>query len=227
VERKAGDIGPRSPVFREIVRPVYRGARFVASRAIDRLCGVRTVERTPHESMLLPERGLNETWGWVSLIRLFHRHPLGPTDAFVDVGSGAGRVALAASWLFRCRRVIAIERDPRLHDAAVRNLQTCRPSLRTPVELMNGDALTWALPPEVSVIFLYNPFSGQQFRELVGRVLESLDRSPRRLRLLYANPVEAEFLAGIARFELIDVLRAWRPRSDWARTTSVNVYGVT
>ena len=67
---------------------------------------------------------------------------------------------------------------------------------------------------------------GKEFQELVERMLESLDRSPRSVQFLYANPVEAEFLARSPRFELIDVVRSWRPRADWTRTTSVSVYRV-
>jgi len=220
-------IGPRSGVFRGVIRPMYAGARSVAFRTIDGLLGVRTTQATSgNGAKSLDERPPNVSWGWLSLVRLLRRHPLGPTDVFVDIGSGTGRVALAASWMFRCRRVIAVERDPRLHARAVENLRTCRATPRTPIELVHADALTWDLPADATTIFFFNSFRGKEFQELVERMLESLDRSPRSVQFLYANPVEAEFLARSPRFELIDVVRSWRPRADWTRTTSVSVYRV-
>jgi hypothetical protein len=148
------------------------------------------------------------------------------SDVLVDLGSGSGRVVLLSATLFRCRKAIGVERDTRLHGLAKQNLRDWRPSLRTAVEFVNADALTWALPPDANVCFFYNAFRGEDFRAFIDHLLHSVDHSPRRVRFLYANPREAEFLTTISRFSLIDVVRAWRPRHDWARTVSVNVYEI-
>jgi SAM-dependent methyltransferase len=220
------EIGPRSALFRELVKPLYRSAQLCASQAVDALLRVRTTPNARTQEGIPLDRQFDRPWDWLSVARLFRRHPLAPSDAFVDIGSGSGRTALAASRLFRCRRVIAVERDTRLHALAAQNVRNCRVPARTPVELVNADALTWELPNEANVLFFYNSFRGDPFRELVDRVLESLDRSPRRLRFVYANPLEAEFLTEISRFDLIDVVRSWRPRPDWTRTKSVHIYSV-
>jgi SAM-dependent methyltransferase len=121
-----------------------------------------------------------------------------PLDAwsFVDIGSGKGRaVLLALAYPFR--RVIGIELDPGLHTIAranlgrYRGLRQCRE-----VELLCGDGRKTPLPPGDVVIFFYNSFEGEPFRHLLDHIETSLREAPRRLLLLYSNPVEREAVEG-------------------------------
>jgi hypothetical protein len=155
---------------------------------------------------------------------LFHRYPLGPDDVLLDIGSGAGRVLLFGATRFTSRRVIGVEQDDWLDSAARRNVQTVRIRTRTPIELVHGDAVEFGVPDDVTVVFFFNPFEGEPLDRLVDEVAASIDRRPRPLRFVYANPRSAVVLAENPRFALVDQLRSWRPDPEWARSCLVNVY---
>ncbi len=219
------DVGPRAGVFRAIVKPVYSWVNLTASAGIDRALRVRTTPRARNKEGI-PVARAHRPWGWFQAVRLFRRYPLMQNDVLVDIGSGSGRVVLLAASLFHCRKAIGVERTQHLLTIAKRNLSDWRLPLRTKVEFVNADVLTWDLPADTTVVFCYNSMRGNDFRVLVDHLLRSVDRSPRRIRFLYANPSEAEYLTSIPRFSLIHVVRSWRPRPDWARTVSVHVYEV-
>jgi hypothetical protein len=65
--------------------------------------------------------------------------------------------------------------------------------LRTPdVQLVSSDALAYEIPDDVTVAYFHNPFQGEILTTVIDRLLESFDRRPRSLRVIYENPVEAE-----------------------------------
>jgi hypothetical protein len=77
-------------------------------------------------------------------------------------------------------------------------------------EVIVADAAEWAVPDDVTVIYMYCPFMGPVFAAAVDRILESLDRRPRRLRLVYLNPYEHNYLLSTERFVPVALFR--RPR---------------
>ena len=119
-----------------------------------------------------------------------------PDDVFVDVGSGKGRVVLEAARR-PFRRVVGVELLPGLHDRAAINARADRRRTRCrEIELVRGDALRAGIPDDATVLFLFNPFLGDIAEGFFACVRESLERRPRRLRLLYldAEPDEAAAL---------------------------------
>lgn len=113
-------------------------------------------------------------------------------DVFLDIGAGRGRPALlAATWPFR--RVIGVEISPVLCAAARANLERARAGLATrDVEFVCADALSYAMPEDVSVVFLFNPLGGDAMGRLARRLWASWQRAPRDLRVLYLYPSWAE-----------------------------------
>jgi hypothetical protein len=61
---------------------------------------------------------------------------------------------------------------------------------------------------------------------VVGRLFESVDRHPRRLRIVYGNPVEEDALMRTGRVRPVRTLRGWRPGAEWARSNSFRLYEV-
>jgi precorrin-6B methylase 2 len=121
--------------------------------------------------------------------------------AFVDLGSGKGLAILVAS-MFPFDRVIGVEWSPWLADVSRENIrsfhnaqQRCRR-----IEVVNGDAGTYALPDLPLVIYLFNPFKEQLVRRVLNNIQESLTKNPRHIVLVYYNPIwknvteEARFL---------------------------------
>jgi hypothetical protein len=213
---------PLKTVFRWVV-PMYRRAQTMWSVMVDLALGVHT---TPGYQKPASEPTGARPFGWTQMVRLFRRHPLGPDDVLVDIGSGAGRVVLFGAARYACRKVIGVERDEQLDSIARQNVRAVRLRARTPIELVHADALEFNLPDDATVVFFFNPFEGEALDQLVAKLAASIDRSPRRLRFLYANPRSAEVLSRHPRFVLVDQMRSWRPDPEWARSCSVNVYDV-
>jgi SAM-dependent methyltransferase len=161
---------------------------------------------------------------WMALPRILPRSEVGADDVFVDLGSGTGRVVLLAACRYCFRRVVGVEISAPLHEIAERNIERNRRRLRCRnVELVNADVLDYRIPDDVTVVYLYHPFTGPIFERVVAELGRSVDRSPRDVRIIYLNPVEEERLLASARVTLVRSAWAggWRDR---ARTDSVRLY---
>jgi hypothetical protein len=121
--------------------------------------------------------------------------------------------------------VVGVELSERLHGLAEHNLARNRHRLRcSDVVLRHGNVLdlTDAELDEVTVVFCYNPFGGDTFATFAQRLVASVDRRPRRLRLVYVNPREEAALLRTGRVQQVRSRRLGR----WlARVYDVTVYG--
>ncbi len=168
-------------------------------------------------------------------MRALRRLDLGPTDVFADVGAGKGVAVLLAGEL-AVRRAIGVELSPDLAATARRNVELNRRRLKAErIEIVTSDVLQWEIPDDLTVVFLYNPFGGQVFSAVVRALIESYDRAPRRVRIIYRNPAEEAALLATGRvvpirtvveFQLTLNLQRWRslrmyelrpaaPRAPW------------
>ena len=111
-------------------------------------------------------------------------------DAFLDYGSGQGRiVTVAATYPFD--RVIGIDMVPELNDIAEANIRRAQSKLKCKnVELHTDDATQYTVPPDVTVIFLFNPFRGDVLRAVQQQMHRSVQQTPRKLTIIYINPRE-------------------------------------
>jgi SAM-dependent methyltransferase len=187
-----------------------------SSLIFERRLGVETSRIVePEELGYTDERLIRyEPAEWRTLQRALSKQSVGAEDVFVDLGSGMGRMVLRAA-RYPFKRVIGVELSPQLHAIANENLERNRGSLRCQdVQLVRSDAVAYQLPDDVTVVFLNNPFTGEVFQSVVGDVIRSIDRRPRRLRIIYRNPVEHERLMRTGRVRVAGEWQkgAWRGR---------------
>jgi SAM-dependent methyltransferase len=112
--------------------------------------------------------------------------------AFVDLGSGKGRMLfLAAEYPFR--RITGVELARELHDAAVQNIRSYRsPKQRCRViESIYMDAAEYLFPDPPLVISLFNPFGPGVLREVLDHLNASAAAHPREIVLILLNPEAA------------------------------------
>jgi len=194
----ANPSGPReSPA-----RALWRGARRWAIRrreeAGDRNLGIETMgpRRTLSATRDLRNKPY-EPLPYAGLRRIGETLAPGPEDVIYDLGCGKGRVVC---WFARrpVAKVVGVEYDPALADAARANLAALR-GAQALVEIRTGDAVTEDYS-RATVVMLYNPFGATLMREVLENLSRSLDDKPRRLRIVYASPAHEEVFKAFPRF---------------------------
>ena len=155
--------------------------------------------------------------GWRDrLLGLFHS-PYQPTDStlfhemiealraqpgfefrdflFIDLGSGKGRTLLMASD-YPFRRIVGVELLPALHEAALDNLSRYKNEAQKcfALESICADATEFPLPAEPIVLFLFNPFPESGLRRVIANLERSLREHPRKVYVLYHNPLLEQVL---------------------------------
>jgi SAM-dependent methyltransferase len=130
--------------------------------------------------------------------RMLRRLPIdSPGDfAFVDLGSGKGLALLLAAH-YGFRPVLGVELDPELLElsrANVRSFESGSPTHEGVIQVTQGDAANFTLPPRPTVLFLFNPFGEATIRVVVDNIERSLKESRRPIFVAYYNPVHQEVL---------------------------------
>ncbi|HWC25530.1 MAG TPA: peptidoglycan bridge formation glycyltransferase FemA/FemB family protein [Solirubrobacteraceae bacterium] len=190
-----------------------------AMRALERSVQVRTGAVVALEE---PRSSCGHDLGyepspWMTLRRILKRRDVTSGDVFVDFGAGMGRVLYQAALRYPFRRVEGVELEADLTAVAQENLDRARHRLRCrDIRFVTCDAVAYEIPDDLTIAYLFNPFQGPIFRAVVERLLESVERRPRRLRLIYVNPVEERALLD-AGFREVRRLRGVQPGRWHAR----------
>jgi len=138
--------------------------------------------QTTADSAYLPEQPSIIRW---ALNTLPHHN-----DAtFLDLGCGKGRALVVASE-FPFPSIIGVEICPELVKIAEENAQVIRRNLpeRTPITVVEGNALDYALPEGNLIIFLYNPFGEDIVTRLLTNIETTLLKRDSSVWIVYANP---------------------------------------
>lgn len=110
---------------------------------------------------------------------------LGPSDVFVDIGCGKGRVLCAAARQ-PVGKVIGIDLSAELCQEATENARRMR-GRRAPIEVVNALAQEFDYST-VTAVFLFNPFGPDTMEAVLNRIAK--DRSGAPVRFAYAFPLE-------------------------------------
>jgi SAM-dependent methyltransferase len=123
---------------------------------------------------------------------------------FIDVGSGKGRVLLMAADYPFCR-VLGVELLPALHQVAQENLNAYKSDSQRcfVVEAVCEDAREFVFPKGPIVLYLFNPLPESGLIELMANLDGSLNQFPRRVYVLYHNPLLEHVLANHQAFNKI------------------------
>jgi SAM-dependent methyltransferase len=124
------------------------------------------------------------------------------TACFLDIGCGKGR-ALAVATEFPFRRIVGVELSPALTRIAEGNaaIMATRFPDRPPIEVVEGDALKYELPPGFLVAYLYNPGFGPLVRGLAARIADHQAIPGNRVLVVYCTPILGSVFDGHRAFE--------------------------
>ena len=203
-----------------MLRRVRQSVRCVRETVNERRYGIKTHGTIPPEELGFPPAGEHYVGGlyipspWPVLRHAFKELEISHDDVFVDYGSGKGRVlALAAREPFK--RVIGVEKSDVLNEAARQNIDRNRDSFRChDVELVSAEAQEWEVPGDLTIAYLYAPFPPRIFEGVLRQLLASIDRHPRRLRVVYYFMTEQdrEVIMATGRAKQLDYKRPRRLR---------------
>ena len=113
---------------------------------------------------------------------------------FLDLGCGKGRILAVASE-FPFRRIVGVELAPSLAPIARRNAAIMRERFpeRTPITVIEGDAVETPLPDGPLVVYFYQPFYRPLMRKVLANLEQAVLRDPGRpLHVVFYNPVDAD-----------------------------------
>ena len=157
----------------------------------DALLGIDTfifVPRGPIDNTA--RNGRYEPLPYMSLRTIARRLEISPQDVVLDLGCGKGRVL--CFFAARGNSCIGVEISFPLAFKAKKNARRLR-RRNGVIDVVHRDAAEVDIA-EASVIFLYNPFSEEVMRPVLEHIHESLETSPRNLKICYANPIAGELL---------------------------------
>ena len=154
----------------------------------DRLLGIRSTGRD--DSYSDQYRYPYEPTPYSVLERLAEADYIGKKNILLDYGCGKGRVSFFLSYQCRCKSV-GIEYDDRIYAAAVKNKENA--VLGNKVEFVHTKAEVFEIK-EADRIFLFNPFSVEILKSVMGRIRESWYENQRRI-LLFFYYIQDDYMA--------------------------------
>jgi SAM-dependent methyltransferase len=108
---------------------------------------------------------------------------------FIDIGCGKGR-ALCVAAHYGFIQLSGIDFSASFCEAAKTNLAaTAAVHPQVTYEVVNNDAFYYEIPDSATCIFLFNPFDDVILSGVIGNIESSLQRRPRKLYVIYANPM--------------------------------------
>jgi SAM-dependent methyltransferase len=145
-------------------------------------------------------------------------------DVFIDFGCGMGRVLLEAA-RYPFRRVVGVDIAPAFIEVARAVVARNRERLAcSDVELVAADVLDYEVPDDVTVAYFADPFEQQILDTVAHKLLASLQRRPRRLRVIYFDPAGVRRLDGVRGARLVRYGR--RRLRRWARAPYLMLYEI-
>jgi SAM-dependent methyltransferase len=151
-------------------------------------CRLRGLDLAPvdQEALGLDKRVGN--WyhdsGGPKLRAVLRRVPIAPEDVALDVGCGKGGAIITLA-RYPFRRVDGLELSGELIAVAQRNLR--RAGVRC--TLHQGDGAQFQALDDYTFFYMYNTFPSEVMRRFMANLEASITARPRRVTLLYKNPV--------------------------------------
>ena len=188
-----------------------RVSGWLADRMFDR--GLETSGNAFEPEHAHPDRIPYLPSAWHVLPRALRYLGVSDDDTFVDFGCGKGRVVhQAARWPFR--RVIGVEISPVLAEIARTAVAARSHQHRCgDVQIVASDVTEFRVPDDLTIGYFYHPFESETFDVVLRGIVDSIDRHPRRVRLIYVRPWNRTVSQVLAtkRFRLLKELRRMGP----------------
>jgi SAM-dependent methyltransferase len=140
---------------------------------------------TSHATIYMPA-------GYDLLELVFERYSPASFTHFLDIGCGKGRAMCVAAH-YGAKKVTGIDFAKDFCVAAKANmLAVSKQFTGLQYTIINNDAFYYDIPEDVDCIFLFNPFDEIIMEGVAERILESHEAVPRKITIIYLNPLHKE-----------------------------------
>ncbi|MBI2853350.1 MAG: class I SAM-dependent methyltransferase [Chloroflexi bacterium] len=183
-------------ILRFLPAGIYDKTRFLKQYLIDRIQRIDSAKDVGYDELGFDARTGSpyNPGSWWDL-KATLGDSVSTEDVFIDFGSGKGRMVCMAAREYPFKRVIGVEICEGLTAIARRNIQKNLHRMRCKnIELITANVVNYEVPDEITVVYMFNPFFGDVFANVIRKLLDSLSRRPRQLRLIYRIPTMHEFL---------------------------------
>jgi SAM-dependent methyltransferase len=170
----------------------------LSDRLFERKLGIDTLGR---KEVNVGDSVPYSTFAYWSIFRVLERLELADDDVFVDFGCGKGRVVCAAA-MRPLRKAIGVDIDQQLCDEARQNASRMR-HRRAPIEIINAPAQDFD-SRECTALFFFNPFGPGTLHAVLRKVIEGHAQYPRKIRMVYVNPLHDRVFAEFNALERYD-----------------------
>lgn len=126
---------------------------------------------------------------------------IGADSVIVDFGCGLGRVVFTAAYL-GARQSIGVEFDESLFQSAESNRVASR--FHDKVLFVHQDASAFMIPDDANVFFFFNPFGSATMSNVIERIEMSLESAPRKICIIYFNPMFQDALQSSSKLKLME-----------------------
>ena len=170
--------------------------------------GIRTEGVIPMSELGIDndEAGEYQPTDYTDFAKIMRALALEPSEhVFIDYGAGMGRVmVLAAGQGFR--RVLGIEHSTELVEIAKANIEHARPKLKChDIALIAGDAATYRLPQDTSVLYFNNSFRGELLERVLSNIRAFSMTAPRPVLVVCNLPFRSPFEEQIRRHDWLEL----------------------
>ncbi len=109
----------------------------------------------------------------------------------LDIGCGSGKV-LCIGILLGFKKVVGIELNSTSLGLTEENCKKAKKTNPNAVyEVTDCDAATYAIPLDINVVFLANPFREKTMKSVVNNIADSYTRKKREIYVIYHCPLDA------------------------------------
>lgn len=123
------------------------------------------------------------------------------SGTLVDFGSGKGRIMAVAAF-YGFENIKGIEFAPALSAAAEKNIDSIKSKYPdSNFSIITENAVNYKVEKDDSVFFFFNPFDEKIVLQVVKNILEPLKNYPRKIFVVYINPMHKEIFESAGFFE--------------------------
>jgi 2-polyprenyl-3-methyl-5-hydroxy-6-metoxy-1,4-benzoquinol methylase len=110
----------------------------------------------------------------------------------LDFGSGKGRIMVVAAH-YGFKSITGVDFSQSLCREAENNVEKIKPLFpATNFKIVCSDVVNYSIENDTNVFFFFNPFDEVVMLQVVRKILTSLKKNPRKVYIVYVNPLHKE-----------------------------------